>query len=234
MEWTWNVSRPQTVPSRGVASGFQKRRRLKGFQFLIPALARIQACHHTLMLYIVANGYARAELDRLVRDLGVEPQVRFVGATPNEELTYWYSAADMQLPGQLERRLAQRLARIHGLWHARGCNRGVGSARGNRFLRPGHHGGAVRGLYCQPSRVGAQQTLGPRSHRPLRAAPDLGCGREGGGTAPSHSMRTGSALIQANRPKPSYSDHSVSAPAVRQQFGPNLAYDLMSTHNNHL
>jgi hypothetical protein len=73
------------------------------------------------MLYIVGNGYARAELERLVRDLGVEPQVRFVGATPNEELRYWYSAADMQLPGQLERRLAHRLAGIHGLWHARGC-----------------------------------------------------------------------------------------------------------------
>jgi len=66
----------------------------KGFQFLIPAVARIAAQHPRLKAYIVGKGDPR-ELQDLARTHNIEDRVFFVGSRPNEELNLWYSAADL-------------------------------------------------------------------------------------------------------------------------------------------
>jgi glycosyltransferase involved in cell wall biosynthesis len=66
----------------------------KGFQFLIPAVARIAARFPALRTYIVGKGDP-AELKELCRTHKVEDRVFLVGSRANEELKFWYSAADL-------------------------------------------------------------------------------------------------------------------------------------------
>jgi glycosyltransferase involved in cell wall biosynthesis len=66
----------------------------KGFQFLIPAVARIATRYPRLKAYIVGKG-DQNELQELCRTHKVEDRVFLVGSRPNEELKYWYSAADL-------------------------------------------------------------------------------------------------------------------------------------------
>jgi len=66
----------------------------KGFQFLIPALAKIVARFPKLKLYIVGKG-DQGELQQLARTHSVQDHVNLVGSRANEELKYWYSAADL-------------------------------------------------------------------------------------------------------------------------------------------
>jgi glycosyltransferase involved in cell wall biosynthesis len=68
---------------------------LKGFQFLIPAVAQIAPRHPSLRLYIIGEGESREELEALAREKGVAERVFFVGRKPNEELKFWYSAANV-------------------------------------------------------------------------------------------------------------------------------------------
>jgi teichuronic acid biosynthesis glycosyltransferase TuaC len=68
---------------------------LKGFQFLIPAVAQIAPRHPSLRLYIIGEGESRAELEALAWEKGVAERVFFVGRKPNEELKFWYSAANV-------------------------------------------------------------------------------------------------------------------------------------------
>jgi teichuronic acid biosynthesis glycosyltransferase TuaC len=68
---------------------------LKGFQFLIPAVAQIAPRHPSLRLYIIGEGESRAGLEALTREKGVAERVFFVGRKPNEELKFWYSAANV-------------------------------------------------------------------------------------------------------------------------------------------
>jgi len=68
---------------------------VKGHQFLIPALAQLVARHPKIRLYIVGEGESRAALEAMARRVGVQDRVFFVGRKPNEELKYWYSAADV-------------------------------------------------------------------------------------------------------------------------------------------
>ncbi|HKW94445.1 MAG TPA: glycosyltransferase [Methylomirabilota bacterium] len=67
----------------------------KGFHLLIPAIAEVAREVPGCVLYIVGEGSQRTELAQLARDLHVESRVRLVGAVPNEELRWWYSAADI-------------------------------------------------------------------------------------------------------------------------------------------
>ena len=66
----------------------------KGFQFLIPAVARIAARYPALKVYIVGKGDP-TELKELSQAHKVEDRVFLVGSRANEELKFWYSAADL-------------------------------------------------------------------------------------------------------------------------------------------
>jgi glycosyltransferase involved in cell wall biosynthesis len=66
----------------------------KGYQFLIPAIAAIASQYPRLKAYIVGKG-DRTELQELCRKHKVEDRVFLVGSRPNEELSVWYSAADL-------------------------------------------------------------------------------------------------------------------------------------------
>jgi glycosyltransferase involved in cell wall biosynthesis len=67
----------------------------KGFQFLIPAVAEIASTHPQLRVNIVGDGPYRHVLERLIRKHGVRDRVFLVGNRPNEDLKYWFSAADL-------------------------------------------------------------------------------------------------------------------------------------------
>ena len=63
----------------------------KGHDIAIKAL---QGLPDDLDLIIAGSGPERANLERLAKNLGVARRVRFAGQLPNEELRWWYSAAD--------------------------------------------------------------------------------------------------------------------------------------------
>ncbi len=67
----------------------------KGHQLLISAFAQVMTKFCNLMLYIVGEGRHRRELEELIANLGLRDRVFLVGNKPNEELRFWYSAADM-------------------------------------------------------------------------------------------------------------------------------------------
>ena len=67
----------------------------KGYQFLLPALAAMAPRYPALRLYIVGEGDFRAELENMARRLSLDDRVFLVGSRPNEELSSWYSAADV-------------------------------------------------------------------------------------------------------------------------------------------
>lgn len=66
----------------------------KGFQSLIRAIAELAPRHPNLRLRIIGEGAFRSALERLIREYGVQERVALVGNRPNEELKYWFSAAD--------------------------------------------------------------------------------------------------------------------------------------------
>lgn len=67
----------------------------KGFQFLIPAVAALAPCFPSLRLYILGEGEYRARLESLIRECRLEQQVFLMGNIPNEQLRFWYSAAQL-------------------------------------------------------------------------------------------------------------------------------------------
>ncbi len=67
----------------------------KGYQFLVPAIGEIAPRHSKLRLCIIGEGSFRAELEHLSHEAGVQDRISFVGTRPNEELSLWYSAADV-------------------------------------------------------------------------------------------------------------------------------------------
>lgn len=64
---------------------------LKGHHIAIEALQELQGCR----LAIVGAGAEAAALQTLAARLGLADRVIFAGARPQEELRYWYSAADL-------------------------------------------------------------------------------------------------------------------------------------------
>jgi teichuronic acid biosynthesis glycosyltransferase TuaC len=62
---------------------------------LIPAIAQIVPRHPHLKLSIVGSGPYRGFIERLVRQYRMEDRVSIMGNRPNEELKYWFSAADL-------------------------------------------------------------------------------------------------------------------------------------------
>lgn len=67
----------------------------KGYHFLIPAVAEIVSRHPRLRLCIVGAGPWKARLQELVKAHGLSDRVVLAGVQPNDELRYWYSAADI-------------------------------------------------------------------------------------------------------------------------------------------
>jgi teichuronic acid biosynthesis glycosyltransferase TuaC len=67
----------------------------KGYHLLIPAFAELARKNPNLRLYIVGEGESRGELENLARENGVQARVSLVGSKPNDELKYWFSAADV-------------------------------------------------------------------------------------------------------------------------------------------
>ena len=67
----------------------------KGFQLLIPALVEVAQDYPDVCLFIVGKGPLRGELDVLAQKCGIEKHVVLVGAQLNEELKFWFSAADI-------------------------------------------------------------------------------------------------------------------------------------------
>ena len=67
----------------------------KGPRLLIAALAEIAPRFPDLRLYLLGEGSLRKKLESLVRENGLEQRVLLVGSRPNEELKFWYSAADL-------------------------------------------------------------------------------------------------------------------------------------------
>ena len=68
---------------------------VKGFQYLIPAFAEIAPKFQNLRLYIIGEGTFRPELEQLAKSLRVQDRVSLIGNRPNEELKYWFSAAEL-------------------------------------------------------------------------------------------------------------------------------------------
>jgi teichuronic acid biosynthesis glycosyltransferase TuaC len=68
---------------------------VKSHERLISAIVALQDRHPTLKAYIVGEGPARAKLETAIRNAGAAEHVKLVGSRPNEELRYWFSAADV-------------------------------------------------------------------------------------------------------------------------------------------
>ncbi len=67
----------------------------KGFQYLIPAFAKVAPRHPGLQLYLVGEGNFRRELEGVVSKSGMQGRIHLVGNRANEELALWYSAAEV-------------------------------------------------------------------------------------------------------------------------------------------
>jgi teichuronic acid biosynthesis glycosyltransferase TuaC len=65
----------------------------KGHQLTIRAVALAGEQFPSLRLYIIGEGPYRAELEKLIKSLGLQARVQLVGKRPNEELPFWFSAA---------------------------------------------------------------------------------------------------------------------------------------------
>ena len=70
---------------------------LKGHDLVIEALALLRNQGLDARLCIIGAGPLREELEALRDRLGLQAQVRFLGALPQQELAAWYAAADVLL-----------------------------------------------------------------------------------------------------------------------------------------
>ncbi|MDV3104092.1 glycosyltransferase family 4 protein [Thermococcus waiotapuensis] len=68
---------------------------VKGHEFLIKAMGDVLKVRRDVLLVIVGDGSLRARLDGLVKKLGLERYVKFVGAKPHKEIPLWMNAADL-------------------------------------------------------------------------------------------------------------------------------------------
>lgn len=70
---------------------------LKGQHLLIEAVAALRSSWPGLRLLLIGQGPERERLEAQVHSLGLQDQVRLVGAVPNAELAPWYAAADLKV-----------------------------------------------------------------------------------------------------------------------------------------
>ena len=67
----------------------------KGHQLTIRAVALIGNKFPSLRLYIIGEGPYRAELERLIKSLGLQERVQLLGKRHNEDLPFWFCAASL-------------------------------------------------------------------------------------------------------------------------------------------
>lgn len=68
---------------------------IKGTKYLIGAFAELIKRRDDILLFIIGEGPLRVELENQVRFLNLDGHVRFLGFIPNEELVFWFNAADL-------------------------------------------------------------------------------------------------------------------------------------------
>jgi len=67
----------------------------KGHHLLIAAVAELAHSFPQFRLYILGEGAYRSTLELLVREKKMQDRIFFFGTRPNEELSLWFSAADL-------------------------------------------------------------------------------------------------------------------------------------------
>ena len=67
----------------------------KGHQLLIAAVAELARSFPQLRLYILGEGVFRQKLGETIREKKMQDRVLLMGARPNEELSLWFSAANL-------------------------------------------------------------------------------------------------------------------------------------------
>jgi teichuronic acid biosynthesis glycosyltransferase TuaC len=67
----------------------------KAHHLAISAIAQVARQHPKVQLYIVGAGESRQELETMARRLGIDDRIFLVGSRPNEDLSTWYSAANV-------------------------------------------------------------------------------------------------------------------------------------------
>ena len=74
----------------------------KGIRFLIEAAAQLKPRFPDLKVVLAGDGFERSDLVRLAEDLGMGPDVTFLGWVPNTELPPYYRAAALSVIPSLE------------------------------------------------------------------------------------------------------------------------------------
>jgi teichuronic acid biosynthesis glycosyltransferase TuaC len=67
----------------------------KGFHILIDALSSLRLHRADVLLVIIGEGVYKSYLERKIRNLGLEDNVKLIGSQPHDQLSAWYSAADV-------------------------------------------------------------------------------------------------------------------------------------------
>ena len=68
---------------------------IKGTIHLINAFADIIKQRNDLLLVIIGSGPLRSGLESRVQALNLDDYIRFLGFVPNQELVFWFNAADL-------------------------------------------------------------------------------------------------------------------------------------------
>jgi len=74
----------------------------KGIRFLLEAAAQLKPRFPDLKVVLAGDGFERSDLARLAYDLGMGPDVTFLGWVPNTELPPYYRAAALSVIPSLE------------------------------------------------------------------------------------------------------------------------------------
>lgn len=69
----------------------------KGHHHLISAVSSLASRCPDLKTYLIGEGPSRARLQAMIRSLGAQDRVTLVGSCTNQELRFWYSAADLSV-----------------------------------------------------------------------------------------------------------------------------------------
>jgi glycosyltransferase involved in cell wall biosynthesis len=74
----------------------------KGIRFLLEAAAQLKPRFPDLKVVLAGDGFERPQLARLAADLGIGPDVTFLGWVPNVDLPPYYRAAAVSVIPSLE------------------------------------------------------------------------------------------------------------------------------------
>jgi len=68
---------------------------LKGHDLTIKAVSQVLRSHPELQLYIIGSGPEKHKLESLIFSLNLQNSVFLLGQIPNNDLVFWYNAADL-------------------------------------------------------------------------------------------------------------------------------------------